>query len=164
MAGPLKDMLRAIGLSQDQVDGSLKSKACHLLCGKTPRYAMQTIGTEWGRDLIGNDIWVHVMADRIAEYAESKVGDALVVIDDVRFPNEVALVRYCKGEIWRVTRPGHGPAPWQQYIVSYFPKWLHWMSFVHRSERYWLTEKVDRDVGNHGTLEDLREVVEDLVT
>ena len=40
-AGPLKAMMAALGLSSEQIDGSLKETPCDLLCGKTPRQAMQ---------------------------------------------------------------------------------------------------------------------------
>jgi putative protein kinase ArgK-like GTPase of G3E family len=48
-AGSLKDMMRVLGLTEEEIEGNLKETACALLGGKTPRYAMQTIGTEWGR-------------------------------------------------------------------------------------------------------------------
>ncbi len=99
-AGPLKDMMRALGCSEREVDGDLKEAPSALLGGRTPRHAMQTLGTEWGRELIGPDLWVDAWRARV---------DALrapVVADDVRFPNEVAAIRALGGAVVRVDRPG----------------------------------------------------------
>lgn len=49
-AGPLKDMLRAIGFGEDDIEGNGKELSNSLLCDKTPRHAMQTLGTEWGEN------------------------------------------------------------------------------------------------------------------
>ena len=63
-AGPIKSMLRTLGLTalediEEVFEGEGKEKPNRLLCGKSPRFAMQTLGTEWGRDLIGPDLWVN---------------------------------------------------------------------------------------------------------
>lgn len=64
LAGPFKDMLRAIGLTDQHLEGDLKEAPCDLLCGQTPRHAMVTLGTEWGRDMIGGDFWTEISAVR----------------------------------------------------------------------------------------------------
>jgi len=99
-ADPLKQMLRTLGLSATEVDGNLKDKPSGLLGGKTPRWAMQSLGTEWGRDLIGPDLWVN--AWRVATRQHLNV-----VADDVRFPNEVEAIKRIQGKVIRVERPGH---------------------------------------------------------
>lgn len=101
-AGPLKSMMRALGLSEREIDGDLKETPSALLCGRTPRHAMQTLGTEWGRDLVAPDLWISVWR-RQAIAACSRGG---VVADDVRFPNEVAAIRALGGIVVRVDRPG----------------------------------------------------------
>jgi hypothetical protein len=45
-AGPLKSMCMALGLTEAHIEGHLKEVPCELLCGQTPRHAMQTLGTE----------------------------------------------------------------------------------------------------------------------
>ena len=87
-AGPLKDMMRALGLTEDEIEGDLKEEPCSLLQGKTPRYAMQTIGTEWGRDMIGPCLWTTSWARRV--HAQE---GAVTLVDDVRFPNEITTVQ-----------------------------------------------------------------------
>lgn len=80
-ADPLKDMLRVIG-----VDCSDDAKAVvDDAFGVTPRHMMQTLGTEWGRHMINGDIWVKV-------FARLNAGKC-VIVPDVRFENEAALVR-----------------------------------------------------------------------
>jgi hypothetical protein len=100
-AGPLKAMMAALGLTPDEIDGPLKEQPCALLGGKTPRWAMQSLGTEWGRDLIDSDLWIR--AWRAALPATGNV-----VVDDCRFPNEAAAVAAAGGIIVRVDRPGAG--------------------------------------------------------
>jgi hypothetical protein len=97
-AAPLKDMLRAIGLDEVYL-GSLKEQPCPLLCGATPRHAMQSLGSEWGRSLIHPDLWVTLWREKAYQ---SKA--PLIVADDVRFANEAATVRALGGALLRVTR------------------------------------------------------------
>lgn len=80
-ADPLKEMLTAIG-----VDCSDDAKAVvDDSYGVTPRHMMQTLGTEWGRHMIDGDIWVKA-------FARLNAGKC-VIVPDVRFENEAALVR-----------------------------------------------------------------------
>ena len=101
-AGPLKAMLRALGLEDVHLDGSLKEKPCALLGGRTPRHAMQTIGTEWGRNLIHPDLWVMAWTAAVRNLSWSTPG---VVADDLRFVNEAMAVRRMRGIVLRITRP-----------------------------------------------------------
>jgi hypothetical protein len=102
-AEPLKQMLRVIGLGGDEIDGRLKEVPSPLLCGKTPRWAMQTLGTEWGRDLIGEDFWQNLWLDLAAECLDL---DGCVVADDCRFGTEAATVRKLGGIVVRITGRG----------------------------------------------------------
>lgn len=103
-AGPLKDMMRALGLTEAGIEGDCKEVPCELLGGKTPRHAMQTLGTEWGRDLICQDLWI-----RAFNAALTKVPEGVpVVVDDCRFPNEADAIVAAGGVLVRVVRPGAG--------------------------------------------------------
>lgn len=100
-ADGLKRMLLALGLTAEQVDGPDKDKPCDLLGGCTPRYAMQTLGTEWGRDTIASNLWVNACMQQIA------ASDAPVrVIDDVRFANEAEAIHKRGGVVIEIMRPG----------------------------------------------------------
>jgi hypothetical protein len=98
-AGPLKAMMRALGCTEEEVDGALKEMPCALLGGRTPRQAMQWLGTEWGRDMIAPDLWTRAWEHAVA-------GKPRVVADDVRFPNEVAAIRRLGGRVIRIVAAG----------------------------------------------------------
>lgn len=80
-ADPLKEMLRAIGVDCSDDTKAVVSDDY----GVTPRHMMQTLGTEWGRQTIDNDIWVKA-------FARLNAGKC-VIVPDVRFENEAELVR-----------------------------------------------------------------------
>lgn len=105
-AGPLKDMMRAIGMAEDEIEGDLKETPLLYLCGKTPRHAMQTLGTQWGRDCIGKDFWVNLWGQRALTTLR---GGGRVVVDDCRFPNEAAAVRKLGGDVYMIM--GRGGIP-----------------------------------------------------
>ena len=99
---PIKRMLACVGLSSRDLYGDGKEEPNGMLNWKTPRYAMQTLGTEWGRDLISPDLWVNVVEHDILKY---EIKDH-IVIDDCRFPNEVAMILGLEGIIVYIEREG----------------------------------------------------------
>lgn len=100
-ADPLKNALRAIGLTEEELEGSRKALPCKLLGGRTPRYAMQTLGTEWGRNLIHDGLWTNIWKSRVKDLLAD---NHPVICDDCRFENEVEAVQALGGEIWEVRR------------------------------------------------------------
>ena len=100
-AGPLKNMMRTLGLSEREIDGDLKELPCELLGGKAPRWAMQSIGTEWGRNCIDVNLWIRAWQRQVQD-----VGGKIVV-DDCRYPNEADIVRTHGGTVIHIIRPGH---------------------------------------------------------
>ncbi len=103
-AGPLKAMMAALGLTDAEIEGDRKELPSDLLGGRTPRHAMQTIGNEWGRELIGPDLWVNAWRAAV----EKLPAGVPVVVDDCRYPNEAAAVQAMGGIIVRIERPGAG--------------------------------------------------------
>lgn len=81
-ADPLKNMLRGLGLSEEQLEGSLK-ETIDPTYGVSPRHMMQTLGTQWGRQMVCEDMWVKRMAQNTGK----------IVISDVRFADEAEWVR-----------------------------------------------------------------------
>jgi hypothetical protein len=71
--------------------------------GVSARHMMQTLGTEWGRACIHPDFWVMIAR---AETQRIIANGGSVVIDDVRFPNEAAMIHDLGGELWEIDRPG----------------------------------------------------------
>lgn len=102
-AGPLKDMLRAIGLGEGHIEGAHKETDLAMLSGRTPRYAMQTLGTEWGRKCMGEDFWTNLWRSRVDGVLAF---GGRVVVDDCRFPNEADEVRKLGGAVWRLVGRG----------------------------------------------------------
>lgn len=102
-AYPLKAMVAALGVPPSILDGTREDKEVPLpaLNGRTARYALQTLGTEWGRNLMGEDFWVKWWAAGAVQVSKS-------VADDVRFPNEAQAVRDLGGVVIRVDRDGAG--------------------------------------------------------
>lgn len=97
-AKPIKEMVKCLGLTEEHVNGKLKEMPTDLLLGKSPRWAQQSIGTEWGRELIGENIWVQAWHNTMPE--------GNIVCDDLRFPNELEMVRSMNAIVIRVDRPG----------------------------------------------------------
>jgi hypothetical protein len=104
-AQPLKDMLRVMlsgmGLSDEEITTYLTTAKEESLpvFGVSARQMLRTLGTEWGRQCVGPDVWTQHWLER----ARRK---SFVVVDDVRFVNEAELIRSLGGEMWRITRPG----------------------------------------------------------
>lgn len=124
----------------------------------TPRLALQLMGTEAGRDVFHNDIWVVSLLQRNQHNN--------VVITDVRFKNEILAVQKNGGKIIRVKR---GPDP----------EWFH-TAFcankgntaaieemtqlnVHRSEWDWIGTQMDYTITNDDTLEHLTGSVDTVI-
>lgn len=109
-AGPLKAMAVAFGLGPRELAGDLKEVPSDLLCGRTPRQFMQLLGTEFGRELIGEDVWVRAWERALGDLATDGFRPLRVVADDMRFPNEAAAIRARGGIVIHLVREGAGSA------------------------------------------------------
>lgn len=98
--------------------------------GTNIRQLIQTLGTECGRDLLGENVWVDATLKPIL----SDSGDW--VIQDVRFPNEAERIEALGGKVIRISKPGVGPLN------------------AHSSETA-LNSHSFLDLANDGTIEDL---------
>jgi len=105
-ADPIKEAVKvALYMTDEQVYGTQAQKeAIDPRYGFSPRHAMQTLGTEWGRDLLREDIWPTVLWARIDRLKAE--GFTKFCITDVRFPNEAKEIRDRGGVIVKVIRPG----------------------------------------------------------
>jgi hypothetical protein len=97
-ADPLKDMLAVI------TDPRNKSAAPDILCGRTIREALQTLGTEWGRQMIGADLWIRCARRNVADLRRR--GFNRLACDDVRMDNEAQFIHEIGGIVVRIIRPG----------------------------------------------------------
>ena len=119
---------------QRHIDGDLKEVPLAVLGGKTPRQAMQTLGTEWGRKMVQTNLWVDITMARVD--ALLKEGEC-VVIDDMRFPNEADAIRNRAGWLVGVQRE-------EAKITS-----------VHESEGALEGFKLHKVLQNYGDIDDL---------
>jgi hypothetical protein len=99
-ASPIKRMLKQILPPGDWLGEKKEDQLPGFPEGITPRVMLQTLGTEWGRNL-DSDIWV-IPAMREAEYFMRM--DGRVIFDDVRFANEAVAIRQAGGKVYRVSR------------------------------------------------------------
>lgn len=139
-ATPIKrmvtDLLYSSGIGPELVTDYMGHKKEETIpeIGASFRYLAQTLGTEWGRRLVSNNIWV--------DAAMGNLEDRLVVFDDVRFPNEYEAIREEGGQIWRITRTGTGTRT------------------RHESEGLLEGREFDEEINNDGTLLTLERAVE----
>lgn len=139
-ADPLYEMVSAMtGIPVVKLaDRSRKEQVIDWL-GASPRQLLQSLGTEWGRQHVAEDVWVRI-AMRMAGMCE------LAVIPDVRFDNEAMAIRSAGGSVWRVVRPG----------VSC----LDASTAKHSSERGISPDLIDDIILNDGDIERLRSRVD----
>lgn len=107
--------------------------------GKSPRQMLQSLGTEWGRNTIHDEIWIRIALERAK--AELACGRG-VVITDVRFDNEAQAIIAAGGEVWKVDRPG-----WRCLAGD---------AAKHPSEAGVNAHLIARTIDNSGSLDDLR--------
>ena len=113
----------------------------------SPRKMLQFFGTEVMRDNLDSYIWAHATEKRMLDttnyFFEMTGQKPHFVISDVRFPNEIAMIRRNGGKIWHIQR---GP----------LPEWFGTNdSSIHESERAWNNEPMDATLYNDGTIEQL---------
>lgn len=112
----------------------------------TPRHMLQLMGTEAGRSVFHEDIWVHVAAKR-CENVEN------IVLPDTRFPNEIDFIRNAGGFIIRVVR-GKEPVWYETARNANMQKNTDLMVDypIHYSEWAWIGQKLDYQIDNNGTM------------
>lgn len=137
----LKEMLIKAGMvTYDQVYGKKTAIS---------RWLMQKVGTEIFRKQIDQDYWVKKVKERLSEI-EAGDPDAIVLIHDVRFPEEADLIRNNRGYLVRVWRP--------------LKRWQYWLQRLrefkgandHASETAQDAIQANLTVKNAGTLADLQ--------
>lgn len=140
-ASPLYRMVAAMtGLSVQRLqDRSLKERPIEWL-GKSPRQLLQTLGTEWGRGLVADDVWIKATMHEIEPWLAAGEN---VCITDVRFDNEAVAIRQAGGRVIRVARAGC----------------LSGDTASHVSEAGISPLLVDAEIDNSGGLDDLRDAV-----
>ena len=106
----------------------------HCRCGfhhgmnLTPRLALQTLGTEWGRRLYKNT-WVDYLFEEVRKSDAALMAQGLPpgrwCISDVRFPNEVFGALAHGGKVVKITRQLHEPRPQRDWTMMNIFKELY---------------------------------------
>lgn len=109
----------------------------------SPRKLAQTLGTEWGRDLIDKDIWLKLMEQRFNVAHHMQQG---MVVSDVRFENEASKIRELGGVVVIINRKAAGPVA------------------NHSSEKGLRKNKRDIILENDGSISDLTALADDRLT
>ncbi len=95
-ASSIKLGLFVMGLGCNEED-----KRAEVYNGHSGRDLMRSLGTEWGRKVIGEDVWIDVLFQSL-ERSESH----LTIIDDVRFANEAQAIKSEGGIVVELIRDG----------------------------------------------------------
>lgn len=103
---PIKQALNAMfGWEMAQWDDRHWKEAPIAWLGKSPRQCAQTLGTEWGRELITPDLWTLIAMERFRSHNEFNP-TLPFVIADVRFDNEADHIHARGGVVLEAVRPG----------------------------------------------------------
>jgi hypothetical protein len=111
-ARPLKEALNAVfGWRMEQWEDRVWKETVQPWLGKSPRQCAQTLGTEWGRDLVHPELWV-LLAQRTWEnlIVDERLLEQYkrMVIPDVRFDNEARWVLEQGGTLIEIRRKAAG--------------------------------------------------------
>jgi hypothetical protein len=134
LAFPIKCAINAL-LDQDIDWDDRAVKEAPTVLGPSPRELAQTLGTEWGRNYVREDVWLVLAGMHYTKHRKP------MIISDVRFDNEARWVRERNGIIIRIHR---------DEVDSIAP---------HVSELGISDELVDLEVSNNGTVDHLVETV-----
>ena len=123
----------------------------------TPRLVLQEFGTDCMRMGFYDGIWVSLVKKHMLDNPHINY-----VIPEVRFPNEMKMIRELEGEVWQVRR-GEQPE-WFSSAILDNTTGSNLMSDydVHASEWKWVdtNDKFDNMLYNDSTLESLYSQVE----
>jgi hypothetical protein len=142
-AQPLKEMAcQLFGWSMADLESLAFKEAPNDACyGRTPRQVLQTLGTDWGREMVGPNIWV----DAALRYLKQ----ARTVYSDVRFPNEAKIIRESGGILVYVTCVDQAAGTdSNQHASELWLPWLHAYADVEISALFGCIDQLQEGVAN----------------
>ena len=119
----------------------------------TPRLVLQKFGTECMRQGFFDGIWVSLVKKKILDNPDTNW-----IIHDVRFPNEVKMLKEVGGSVWRVKR-GDDPI-W----FSHFKYHGVQPQNIHPSEYAWANTDFDYMLENNSSIEQLNVGVDNIIS
>ncbi len=136
--------------------------------GFSPRKALQVLGTDACRHILGDSIWVASLVKRWQD-----AGQPDTVVTDVRFMNEVEAIKALDGKIVRIKR---GPDPkWYQTVLfankghadeeemAQIEQLRVLDNIPHESETAWIGCHIDINIVNEAEIHDLETAIADYV-
>ena len=137
-ADPIKRMLLALNIDCTDPFWVDNKEAVIPALGVSLRRLLQTLGTEWGRELINPDLWVILAKQALVDHGPG------MLISDVRVENEAKWIRSVGGRIVHIQRPNASPVA------------------EHVSEAGIVALPEDILVYNNGTLHQLQSAVQEM--
>jgi len=130
----------------------------------TPRLVLQEFGTDCMRNGFYHGVWVSLVKQEIINNPDNNY-----IVPDVRFPNEIKIIKSLNGKVWNIRR---GELPnWWGYAIqdnynadSTLMKDYH--SEIHQSEWRWIDndEQFDIIIQNNDTIKALYSKVSDVLS
>ena len=133
-ANAIREIGRIFGFPEETLTcQELKESYLHPLFNITPRKFMQMVGSDLFRDHLDKDCWVKLILQKINALADDAkksynevarhyederwAPDSVMIITDVRFPNEVDMIRSQGGFIVKIERTNGGDSDdaWRQH-------------------------------------------------
>ena len=149
-ASPLLEMVETFlmhhGLSMEEIDYYCKqAKEISIPgVGRSYRHLARTLGTEWGRNLVKETTWLDAFEQKFHRYSSKHP----IVVDDMRFRNEAALLtrkKFMLVQVYRKNeRSGFSDNHQSDIELSSFAGW-------------------DHTIENNGTLDELCESVNQIL-
>jgi hypothetical protein len=114
------------------------------------RKLLQFLGTDWGREVVGPNIWVDLWKGHLKTVMlnmdEMGISDYIVTVDDIRFDNEAVAVKELGGILLNINRIKE-----KKVVGAEFSG--------HKSENGIDFKYVDYVIDNNGTIDELREAL-----
>ena len=143
-ARPIKEACALLFQVDPKVFEDRASKETPLRYGLSPRQMAQLVGTDFFRNQVSPTFWL----DYFQGWYEAHRNEA-VVVTDVRFQNEVDLIKQLGGEVWRIVRDPGSPLTEADSHIS--------------ETGIDSLEHIDCDVPNEGTVEALHQALESVL-
>lgn len=99
-ATPIKEACAILFLLSPEVFEGDAKEVCDARHGMSPRQILQLVGTDFFRDKVDANFWVHHFEHWYSVHSSSHV-----VVTDLRFQNEVDAIQALGGVVVRITRP-----------------------------------------------------------
>lgn len=112
------------------------------------RQLLQRLGTDVGRDILGEDIWVSALEKTIKEH---RAAGTPVALTGVRFSNELEMIRRAGGTTVYIHRPSEASTDAESIAT-------------HKSEKGLRPEDFDHQIINDGSLSELYAQVDEVIS